>query len=341
MSLSTQQLEAILNKLNDFSSSAADFIISLLKNAELTDNTPVEEMAQRLDEILGAMKQNKDTSPQLLKWANEHVQSTYASEILTLVRTTQGFHFGARKATAAELGAIDIDTIASNMRELAPELWDLLGLLLLADPVSNERRTRAREKRQEKKKEAKERAAKATAKDRDGDVTMASIEPENLESANKDADEEDYWEDMADPADIFNDQSGEESEEEEEGLKNSAAEREKALITIVRLLHPVSRSSKLNSGQKKVVCISVMMHSTNQRCNSLQTLLGIFLHACNAPQTVVELMAHLGVSISTTAINHAVDSVVDIGYTHVYDLQVAYSYFQNLLFDSLPFISRS
>lgn len=55
--------------------------------------------------------------------------------------------------------------------------------------------------------------------------------------------------------------------------------------------------------------MSVMMHSSNQRCNTLQSLLGIFLHACNAPQTVVELMAHLGVSISTTAINHAISSL--------------------------------
>lgn len=55
--------------------------------------------------------------------------------------------------------------------------------------------------------------------------------------------------------------------------------------------------------------MSIMMHSSNQRCNALQSLLGIFLHSCNAPQTVVELMAHLGVSISTTAINQAIASL--------------------------------
>ena len=51
------------------------------------------------------------------------------------------------------------------------------------------------------------------------------------------------------------------------------------------------------------------MQSTNQRCNALQTSIGLFLHACSAPEEVTEFLAHTGLSISTTAINDAVTSL--------------------------------
>jgi hypothetical protein len=54
------------------------------------------------------------------------------------------------------------------------------------------------------------------------------------------------------------------------------------------------------------MCISVMMQSSNQRCNALQSMLGVFLHSCNTPEVVRECLAHMGISISVSAINSAV-----------------------------------
>jgi len=51
------------------------------------------------------------------------------------------------------------------------------------------------------------------------------------------------------------------------------------------------------------------MHSTNQQCNSLQSIIGVFLHACNTPDTVLELLAHLGVSISLSTISNAISNL--------------------------------
>ncbi|KAJ3768390.1 hypothetical protein FB446DRAFT_792318 [Lentinula raphanica] len=51
------------------------------------------------------------------------------------------------------------------------------------------------------------------------------------------------------------------------------------------------------------------MNSTNQHCNSLQALIGIFLHACNAPEAVTELFAHIGISVSVSTINAAITSL--------------------------------
>ena len=51
------------------------------------------------------------------------------------------------------------------------------------------------------------------------------------------------------------------------------------------------------------------MQSSNKRCNALQSVFGIFLHASNTPETVRELLSRIGVSISPNAINEAVSSL--------------------------------
>lgn len=57
------------------------------------------------------------------------------------------------------------------------------------------------------------------------------------------------------------------------------------------------------------MCLTIMMQSTDQRCNALQTSIGLFMHGCNTLETVVEFLAHTGISISTTAINDAVTNL--------------------------------
>lgn len=55
--------------------------------------------------------------------------------------------------------------------------------------------------------------------------------------------------------------------------------------------------------------ISVMMQSTNVKCNALESVFGIFLHASNSPYKVIETLAHMGISISSDAIENAVHSL--------------------------------
>lgn len=52
-----------------------------------------------------------------------------------------------------------------------------------------------------------------------------------------------------------------------------------------------------------------MLQTTNQYCNALQSVMGIFLHSCNTPEDIIEVLARIGVSISTTSINDAVTSL--------------------------------
>lgn len=61
--------------------------------------------------------------------------------------------------------------------------------------------------------------------------------------------------------------------------------------------------------QKKVVCACILMHSTNQRCNTLQVMAGLFLHSCHAPETAVDFLSQVGVSVSRSTIDYAVTNL--------------------------------
>jgi hypothetical protein len=51
------------------------------------------------------------------------------------------------------------------------------------------------------------------------------------------------------------------------------------------------------------------MHSSNQKCNLLQSVFGVFLHSCNTPQKVIQSLARMGLSISIDTIHKAVKSL--------------------------------
>jgi hypothetical protein len=51
------------------------------------------------------------------------------------------------------------------------------------------------------------------------------------------------------------------------------------------------------------------MQSSNQKANTFQSILGIFLHSCRTPEKVIETLAHMGVCISSGTINKAIKSL--------------------------------
>ena len=65
----------------------------------------------------------------------------------------------------------------------------------------------------------------------------------------------------------------------------------------------------VNLDQRKVICISVMLNTSNRCCNALQCIIGIFLHAANAPDSVHGLMARMGLAISTTTMHNAINNL--------------------------------
>ncbi|KAG1891476.1 hypothetical protein F4604DRAFT_1566986, partial [Suillus subluteus] len=74
-----------------------------------------------------------------------------------------------------------------------------------------------------------------------------------------------------------------------------AGERNAALMIIVR--------------EKTVICACIFAQNSNERCNTLQCIFGIFLHSSGVPQRVIDVLAHAGLSISTQSIMTAVKSL--------------------------------
>ncbi|KAL1687148.1 hypothetical protein GGG16DRAFT_128169 [Schizophyllum commune] len=60
---------------------------------------------------------------------------------------------------------------------------------------------------------------------------------------------------------------------------------------------------------KQLVCLSIMMCSVNQKCNALQSIIGVFLKSCNTPQRVIECLHHMGISVSQQSILFAINSL--------------------------------
>lgn len=52
-----------------------------------------------------------------------------------------------------------------------------------------------------------------------------------------------------------------------------------------------------------------MMQSTNQKCNALQSLIGIFLHSEDTSERTIKVLSHFGISIGPTSINRGVTSL--------------------------------
>ena len=55
--------------------------------------------------------------------------------------------------------------------------------------------------------------------------------------------------------------------------------------------------------------LSRIVQANNKRCNLLGTIIGIFLHTCNAPDRVIDVLCRSSSSISTSAVNDAINSL--------------------------------
>ncbi|KAL1749597.1 hypothetical protein FB107DRAFT_294922 [Schizophyllum commune] len=69
------------------------------------------------------------------------------------------------------------------------------------------------------------------------------------------------------------------------------------------------RRREYTASMKQLVCTSILMHGTNQKCNAFQSIIGIYLKSCNTPERVVDCLHRMGLSISQDSIYNAVNSL--------------------------------
>jgi hypothetical protein len=70
MPLSKLQLDEILMKLNSYTPSPADLIVTLLGSADYIDHDAVHDIHRKTDEILESLAQNPGTSVDAIHWAH-------------------------------------------------------------------------------------------------------------------------------------------------------------------------------------------------------------------------------------------------------------------------------
>ncbi|KAF8174506.1 hypothetical protein K438DRAFT_1908883 [Mycena galopus ATCC 62051] len=261
--VSATQLTHVLGVFDHQQLPLPQFLVSLLAHTAFVDHAAVNDLLSHTDEVLGALLDHPKSSKSVLHWANSLIKGQYAQAIKDLVDKENGWHFVPTRAAMEKLEVFWIEDMARDMKGIAPQLWDLIGLLLSADKQASNR-----------------------------------PEADNL----MDTDEDD---------DLL---------ENPQSKAEKLAERHEALLTIVKCFLSI----------KKVVIISILMQSTNQQADMLESVIGIFLHASNTPSKVIETLAHMGIPISVDSIHGAVHSLSRETYTRLrmmgQTLLISYAY---------------
>ncbi|KAJ7306711.1 hypothetical protein DFH08DRAFT_622444, partial [Mycena albidolilacea] len=108
-------------------------VVSVLRHLDFSNHPTVNDLVAHSDDILSAFFKHPRTSDSTLAWAHGIIKSRYAQLIRDLADKENGWHFSAANTSAAQLQEFRIEDMATKMKTLAPELWDLLGLLLSAN----------------------------------------------------------------------------------------------------------------------------------------------------------------------------------------------------------------
>ncbi|KAI9772495.1 MAG: hypothetical protein M1840_000700 [Geoglossum simile] len=82
------------------------------------------------------------------------------------------------------------------------------------------------------------------------------------------------------------------------------------LLSFLRALMESSGSSRAEPVGRYILMLAIIYFSRHrENCNNLPTLLGLHLHSHGAKRRLIELMNHLGVSVSYPAINTIIKAI--------------------------------
>ncbi|KAL0952555.1 hypothetical protein HGRIS_006811 [Hohenbuehelia grisea] len=266
-------------------------IFSLLQRVLQAGNTmvPPEIAAQRNDLVQKA----RDIAEMLIvngghldQWALEYSTETYRREIVSLIQPLSGFHFNGKQACLEKLEAFSIDAMEKSMEKIIPHFFKLLGIILDADL---DRR----------------RSKPAGAEDADSEESDSSSgESENgrtetFASSNSEGGNDD--------------EMGYDGESEGDGMEIDGAPRQQPAAKKKRRKRRTQNRSMRNAALlkiKRVLVAAIIGNSANERFNALQCVVGFFCDSKCVPEAVVELLSHMGVSVSTTTVHNMVTSLV-------------------------------
>jgi hypothetical protein len=112
-------------------------VLKTLRNHDMRHARHRTSILDRMPDLLNLLSEQ---SPQQLEVAvTMTAAATYRNEVQHLIQPQTGFHFSGNKTNLSQLETFSITQMGVKIQEVAPNLWDLFGILLDADP--NRRRT--------------------------------------------------------------------------------------------------------------------------------------------------------------------------------------------------------
>jgi hypothetical protein len=109
------------------------FIRRLFAEPHVNSRPIMTSLIGNVSRILDILFTNHRTHDAVSKWIGNTYIGILQEQIATLSKPSSGYHFVANKATAKELKKFTIAHLSQGIRELAPDVWELVGRLLQAD----------------------------------------------------------------------------------------------------------------------------------------------------------------------------------------------------------------
>ncbi|KAK7692967.1 hypothetical protein QCA50_004608 [Cerrena zonata] len=325
MPLSHGQATQILDFLDSVGSNFVEFTTIIL-HPPLNTHNVVASLSTGVTAILGMLSEHQLCQYAVDQWVHERAVKQLTQEITNLTRKSSGWHFGASTAKIEKLESFDLSNMVQEMKVIAPRACNLISCLLESDGEANRGRevrrltriARAKENKKYRRGRMSMHGDDSDGDDSDGDDALwaavgGAVGVEQVDDGASDR-SDDLWAQLGGVdgdhgVEVGAQGDGHESDGSEDlwrqldgvdGTEGGAHEEDEDRASYLRERVLMIRL---------VTCLSILMQSTNQHCNALQCIVGLFLHTCHVPQAAINLLARMGCSISMSSINNAVTSL--------------------------------
>jgi len=125
-------LDQILDALtNAHSMSLYDMVLETLQSCDVRHGCHHASILNQMPDLFSLLSEQ---SPQQLKVAiTMTAAATHRNEVQDLIQPQTGFHLTGNKTNLNQLKTFSITQIGVKIQEVAPNLWNLFGILLDAD----------------------------------------------------------------------------------------------------------------------------------------------------------------------------------------------------------------
>jgi hypothetical protein len=126
------QVDRIAGVLSHENVTVSDFVLTLLERNSLQNHPCTTSLVGNAERIIEAFARNTQSALSTYAWARKTIQKQTV-ESIKILTANDDWHFNAGNASAADLEDFKIEKMAVDMKRLAPDLWNLLYLLLSKD----------------------------------------------------------------------------------------------------------------------------------------------------------------------------------------------------------------